>query len=182
LRALVSPVLFESDCMSRILIVILASLSVMSGCIQTAPPTNSSPQNLAQDLAKLGVPKTYIPFLTQEAVQAGVSQFRPMPLNRNAGKSSVEARLYGLTKRNRIIYLDTETNAGRSPFIILHEIAHAAHYGGACGGHHSTWAAEFTRSAERFQLKYPQERWLGLRPAKMAHTLARQYGVGTKCP
>lgn len=169
----------------RILAFVLTFLTLLTACV----PTNSTPpapmptsQTLATELQSLGVAQRFIPFLSKEASQAGVRHFRPLPLILNAGRAADKPRLYGLTKRNRVVYLDGATDAGRSPFIILHEISHAAHYGGACGGHHSTWATDFAGRAERFQAQFPNMRWLGQPPTNMARELARQYGVGEKCP
>lgn len=175
----------ESDLMFRILICLLASITFLSSCMpkgeQASPPTTPV-ETLASDLKTLGVEQQFIALLAEEGAQAGVRNFSPLPKIYNAGRTAGKARLYGLTKRNRVVYVDTETKAGLSPFIILHEISHAAHYGGACNGHNSTWANDFAARAARFQAQFPSARWLGQRPVQMARDLARQYGVGTKCP
>lgn len=171
--------------MVRLFVCLVLSAVVLTGCMPTSQSTSDSaatPQSLTQDLEKLGVSPAYIPFLVQESLQAGVRAFAPLPAYRNAGRKANTPRLYGLTQRNRVVSLDTGTDAGRSPFIILHEVAHAAHYGGACGGHHSTWAADFAQRAARFQAQFPAVLWLGVKPVTAARDLARHYGIGTKCP
>lgn len=147
-----------------------------------APPPTTTVETLAKELRALGVNPRFIPLLSQEGLHAGVRGFHPLPRLLNFGRTTDKPRLYGLTKRNRVVYLDIDTKAGRSPFIILHEISHAAHYGGACGGHHSAWAADFAQRATRFQAQFPTALWLGVKPSAATRDLARQYGVGTKCP
>lgn len=171
--------------MLRIFVSLLLSVTLLTGCVPNAQPHSAAKptaQSLTQDLKMLSVQPAYISYLAQEGLQAGVRGFAPLPAYRNAGRKANAPRLYGLTLRNRIVYLDRDTEAGRSPFIILHEISHAAHYGGACGGHNSTWAADFAQRAARFQAQFPEARWLGQPPVHMARNLAQQYGIGTKCP
>lgn len=171
--------------MLRVFVYLMLSMTFLAGCAptgdQTSPPM-TTPQTLANDLQTLGVDPQFIAFLAQEGQHAGVRHFSALPKIYNAGRTAGNARLYGLTKRNRVVYVDSESEAGLSPFIILHEISHAAHFGGACNGHNSTWANDFAARAARFQAQFPNARWLGQRPEQMARDLARQYGIGRKCP
>ncbi|MEM5477798.1 hypothetical protein [Pacificibacter sp. AS14] len=172
--------------MIRVFVFFVLSVTFLNGCVSTddqASPPTTTMEALAHDLQILGVKPRFIALLAKEGAQAGVRSFRPLPKIYNVGRTAGKARLYGLTKRNGVVYLDTETDAGRTPFIILHEISHAAHYGGACGGHNSPWADDFAARAARFQAQFPNARWLGQPPVQMARDLARQYGVGShKCP
>jgi hypothetical protein len=173
--------------MLRTLIPALLLLSTLVACVSVSNTEEQTQSQvpmlkLSAELQALGVAPRFVKFLAQESVDAGVKGFKVLPRIRNLGRDPNEARLYAITQRSGIIYLDTQTTVGRSPFIILHEIAHVPHYGGACNGHHTAWASEFAQNAARFEAQFPKARWLGRTPSAMALQLKTQYGIGSRCP
>ena len=157
-----------------------AALSPSPLLAETSPTIRAE---LKQQLRDIGVSKPFLNFIAKEAEEAGVKAFRPLPLKRlmNSGLFKPGYRLYGHTRPNGTIYLDTGSALGRHPFIVLHEIAHVPTYGGACGGHHRAWAEEFVAISKRFHDKFPKQRWYGLPPHEMARALGQQYGALEAC-
>lgn len=138
-------------------------------------------ERLTEQISVFQSDPAIVQFLVEEAVRARVRSIKPM---RPVGKypdGRPKYGAYGRTTSSKQIYLHPTRPGGRSVVNITHEIAHAAAFGGRCGGHNKRWLKNYLEIAKRFETRFPAVRWSGVKPTQRVLRNVERYGIGTKC-
>jgi|LGOV01.1.fsa_nt_gb hypothetical protein len=154
---------------------------LLTACSTDSTLPSSRIERLSQEISQFRNNPEIVAFLAEEAARAGVRSIRPVPsggIPLNGNRVLIQ---YGLTTDKKIIYINAASAGGRSIVNLTHEIAHAARFGGKCGGHNSRWLNAYLEIAARFEERFPGYRWSGTTPTDRVMRNKTRYDIGGRC-
>lgn len=152
---------------SRLALLAIAMFLWMGASSGINAQGNSRYDRLYAQLEQTGLSSNKLAFLTEEAVRAGVAGFKLVNTPDRYGRSS----------SNGQIELSTALSGGTGVINITHEIAHIASFKRGCRGHEKCWIDAYLAIAQRYEQRFPGEKWSGVTPTQRVLQNVTRYAI-----
>jgi len=146
---------------------LMVALLLWTGAASSVNAQGGRYERLYAQLEQTGLSANKLAFLTEEAVRAGVTSFILVATSERYGRSG----------SNGQIELSTALSGGTGVINITHEIAHIASFKRGCRTHAKCWIEAYLAIAQRYEARFPGEKWSGVKPTQRVLQNVERYAI-----
>ena len=153
-------------------IVLICTLIFLNSCTGLQLGAGSEKARMAKQLSPFVSDEQILDYLSTEAEMAGVSWIKTGVCK---SRSSYGCSSWDTKSRRGVITLNDNISGGTGVTNIAHEIAHIAAFRKSCFAHGDLWLEYLMGMAQRYETRFPGERWGSSTPTDSVQAKYQRY-------